>query len=207
MGALGLPEILILSTLVGVAALFGRRGVGGPTLALRKFDVDPTGPVTVLIEGRPSGLIGWLLTTIGLDTLTTLKVTTDQVLFRSASLSGETHHLVPTTAISSTHSGYSQPIWLLVVAGVIVLFSLIAAAGDGSGGAFVGGLIIAAIVCLVYVFQRKIVISLETTGGLLMGLSFKPSVIENVSIDLARALAAVDRINGIVVARSHRPPL
>lgn len=206
-GSIGLPELLILVVIVGLGAAFTRRGalaMSGPVLALRKFDVSPDGAVAVFIEGRPSGLIAWLLTTIGLDTLTTLRVTDRQVSFRSASLSGELHHLVPTSEISSTHCGYSQPVWLLILGGGILILSMLAAMNSfNAGRVFVSGVFVAGICGVIYLLQRKIAITIETTGGLIMGLSFKPSIIENVSVNLPRALEAVDRINNIVVANSH----
>lgn len=206
-GIFGLPALLILVVLGGIGAAFSRRGalaMSGPVLVLRKFEVHPEGDAAVLIEGRPSGLVAWLLTTIGLDTLTTLSVTDRQVSFRSASLSGELHHLVPTTEISSTHCGYSQPIWLLILGGAILVVSMLAAMNSFSAAqVFISGLFVAGICVVIYLLQRKIVITVETTGGMVMGLSFKPSAIENVSVSLPRALEAVARINSIVVAKSH----
>lgn len=203
-GNIGWLELVIVALLcLGVA--FSRRGalaMSGPVLALRRFEVYADTEVAVVIEGRPSGLMGWLLSTIGLDTRTTLTVTDRQVSFRSASLSGEIHHLVPTTAVSSTHCGYSQPIWLLILGGAILLMAILAAM-TGAGGALVGGIFLAGICAVIYLLQRKIAITVETFGGMVMGLSFKPSVMEGISISLPRALEAVDRINRIVVAQSH----
>jgi hypothetical protein len=206
-GSIGVPELLVLGVLAGLASLFMRRGalaIGGPVLVLRKFEVNAAGSPAVTIEGRPSGLVAWLLTRLGLDTLTTLTVTDHQLSFKSASLSGEIHHVVPSTEISSTHCGYSQPIWLLILGGVILLFSMLSAMNSNNAArTFVGGLLLAGVLGVSYLFQRKIAISVETTGGMVMGLAFKPSAIEHVSVNLSQALQAADRINRIVVARSH----
>lgn len=207
-GSLGGSEILIVLVIAGLASVVARQGAlaaSGPVLVLRKLEVNDAGSPAVVIEGRPSGFMAWLLTTVGLDTLTTLKVTDHEVSFRSAGLSGEIHHVVPSAAISSTHCGYSQPIWLLVVGGVLLLFSLVVAlSSPGGAGTLLGGVVMAGACAAIYMLQRKIAISIETTGGMVMGLAFKPSAIEQVSVNLAGALRAVDRINGIVVARSHR---
>jgi hypothetical protein len=182
--------------------------MSGPVLVLRKFEVNAGGTPAVTIEGRPSGIVAWLLTTLGLDTLTTLTVTDREVSFKSASLSGETHHLVPLTEISSTHCGYSQPIWLLMVGGAILLLSMLAAMNSfNSTQTFVGGVFFAAICGAIFLLQRKIAMTIETTGGMLIGLAFKPSAIEHVSINLAQALKAVDRINTVVIARSIGLPV
>ncbi|MBP8273901.1 MAG: hypothetical protein KAY59_05685 [Acidobacteria bacterium] len=130
-------------------------------------------------------------------------MTDQKVFFREASLSGELHHLAPVATVSSTPCGFSQPIWLLMTGAVFLLMSLLSAVGSRDGGATLfGGVIIAGICGLIFALQKKIVITIETTGGLVMGLAFKPSAMEQVSINLARALQAVDRLNGIVVS-SH----
>ena len=203
----GISELFIVLIIIGgVAHFVGKRGalaMSGPVLVLRKFDVNVTGATAVLIEGRPSGFVAWLLTTLGLDTVTTLTVTDREVSFKEASLSGEIHHLVPVTEIASTHCGFSQPIWLLIVGGVLLLLSMLTAMTSRDGAAaFVGGLVQGGICALIFVLQKKIVITIETAGGMVLGLAFKPSAIEHVSVDLATALQAVDRINGVVTARA-----
>ena len=111
-GSVGLPEVspvlLILGLLGAIAFRRGGSAVAGPsgpTLVLRRFDVSPNRPSAVTIEGRPAGLVAWLLTTVGVDTLTTLRVSERDVSLRSANLSGEIHVLLPIEQISSTHCG------------------------------------------------------------------------------------------------------
>lgn len=202
----GISELFIFLIIIGgISAFSGKRGalgMSGPVLVLRKFEVNGTGPAAVVIEGRPSGFIAWLLTTLSLDTLTTLEVTDAKVTFKEASLSGEIHHLVPIAAVSSTHCGFSQPIWLLVFGGVLLILSVLSALGSREPGpALLGGILVALLCLVIFAFQKKIVITIETTGGLVLGLAFKPSAMEHVSINLAKALEAVDRINGILVSR------
>lgn len=210
-GLIGLPELLILGVLAGLATLFGKRGalaITGPALVLRKFEVNATGSVAVIIEGRPSGVVAWALTTVGLDTLTTLTVTDQQVSFKSAGLSGEIHHVVPSAEISSTHCGYAQPIWLLILGGGILLLSMLSALNSRDAAqTFIGGILLAAICGAIYLMQRKIAITVETSGGMVVGLAFKPSVIENVSVNLIDALRAIKRINRIVTERSAEQAL
>ena len=208
-GSVGIPELLVLLVvLAGFATLLLRRGglaIAGPVLVLRKFDVNSSGSPAVAIEGRASGFFAWLLTILGVDTLATLTVTDRQVLFKFASWSGESHHLVPTTQVSSTHCRYSQPIWLLLLGGVILLLSMLLALTNRSQNTtqiFVAGLLVAGACGLIYLFRRKVEIAFETTGRRGMRLAFKPSVIEHVSINLQQALRAVNRINAIVAGVS-----
>jgi hypothetical protein len=87
-----------------------------------------------------------------------------------------------------------------------VLAMLTAMGSRDSGQVFVSGLFFAGILGVIYLLQRKIVITVETTGGMIMGLSFKPSVIENVSINVSKALEVIECINNIVVTKSRDLP-
>lgn len=180
-------------------------GTSGPALVLRRFEVSDTDEPAVLIEGRPSGFTAWILTMVGLDTLTTFTVTEDEVRIKSASLSGEIHHVVPTATISSTHSGYTQPIGLLILAGIVLLASLLMAlkAAEGAKAVILLSGLVAAIACaLLYVFNRKIAIVVETFGGMKIGVAMKPSAIEGVHVNLQKSLKAVARVNRIIVAHA-----
>ncbi len=197
--------VAILFALVAAFGVMMRKGslaVAGPVLVLRKFEV--TGPETpsVEIQGRPSGLVAWLLTTLGLDTLTTLRIDEEGAVLTSASLSGVLRHLIPATAISSTHCGYSQPIWLLIIGAAIFVFSMLSASVSGTA-IFSFGVIVAMLCGIAFWFQRKIVIAIETTGGAVFGVAFNPSAIEHVTVDLARAQEAVDQVHRILLARSR----
>lgn len=180
-------------------------GVLGPILVLRRFEVTTEGSPAVLIEGRPSGLVSWILTSAGLETLTVFMVTGEQIRVRRASLSGESHHVAPTTDVSSTQCGYSQPFVLLIVGAIAALFSFLWALYAHSTAAFTGGLLVALVCALIYALQRTMFISVETTGGDRFGVAFKPSVIEGVNVNLPKALQAVARINAIVIARAAEP--
>jgi hypothetical protein len=203
MGILGWSELFILFVLVGVLSLAFRRrgGAIGPTLVLRKFNVPASGSGPIEIIGRASGFVAWLLTTLGVDTETTLTVTEREVLFRGTSLSGISYQVVPLQDVSSTHCSYRQPIWLLVLGGVFVASGLFSAAFlRGGTEAFAGGIILGAVCAVVYVLQKKIAISVESSGGIMLGLAFKRSVIENVSVDMRQGMQAIDAINQRVMA-------
>jgi hypothetical protein len=201
---LGVLVLLISGIIVGLVRR-GPLGMTGPVLVLNRFEVNVNGSPAVAIEGRASGFVAWLLTMAGLDTSTTLTVTDEQVSFKSAGLSGEIHRVVPSKEISSTHCGYSQPIWLVILGGVILLLAVVSAVTSRDATYLIVGLVLTAIVGAVYVLQRRIAIAVETTGGQVMGLAFKPSPMEKVSINLQGALKAIDRINDIVVAKSRAP--
>lgn len=55
---------------------------------------------------------------------------------------------------------------------------------------------------LVYYWLNKKIISIETFGGMTLGLSFKRSVIENVPVDITLATKAIRIINDKVVGKN-----
>lgn len=201
LGNIGSSEMMIIGIILllilGSAFMKGKGGsirIGGPTLVLRHFKIDesPSAQTPVEIIGRVPGLTAWLLTTMGFNAETTLKVSTTDVSFKSSSLSGETHQVVPLASVSSTHCGYSKPTGLLIIGALILIGGLIARQ-------FVVGLLLGGLLLLAYWLIKKITISVETSGGLIMGLAFKRSVIENVSVDIEQALKAIRIVNDSVV--------
>jgi hypothetical protein len=197
----GISEIIIVASIIFIAGL-ARRGGGiritGPTLVLRKFKVDEASPDDVFVEiaGRASGLTEWLLTALGFDAETSIKVTDREFSFKSSSLFGQINQVAPLPNIASTHCGYSKPIGYLMVGAVIFLGSILMGMRSDSGpGVFMFGLIIGGILLIAYWLSKKMTMSIETTGGMIMGLTFKRSVIENVSVDIEKAMQAIGIIN------------
>jgi hypothetical protein len=176
----------------------------GPTLVLRKFEVNkqPRGNVFVEIVGRASGITAWLLSVLQIDADTTLKVTDKEIVFRTASLSDQAYQVISLNQVSSTHCGYSRPLWMMVVGisfALLGLLSILGAMSSNSGGSAAGiGLFFILVgggFVVGYTLSKKLSILVETTGGTRLGLSFKRSVIENVSVDIADALLVIGTIN------------
>jgi hypothetical protein len=207
MRSIGFPELLvILGAIAVIGAIPALRAGGvrlaGPTLVLRKFLVDEASPSGMLVEiaGRASGFIGWLLTVFGLEAETTFALKADEIRFQGGSLAGQVQHVVPLTSVASTHCGFHRPIGALIFAMMFGLSALAALAGDALGTGIL--LLLLGGACVVfYSLQKKLVIGLETAGGLRLGLTFKRSVIENVSAGMPQALAAIDVINRRIAAK------
>ncbi len=201
---LGSVEIIIILFVVLVlfGGLFARKGTGlrisGPELVLRRFHIDEAAEdLNVEIVGRASGLTAWLLTVMGLDAETKLLVHKTKISFKSVSLSGELHQVVPMASISSTRCGYSKPIALLFLGVILFIAGILLSQ-------VVIGLIVGGIVIVLYFISKKTSIVLETSGGMQLGLSFKRSVIENVSIDIEEALKVIRIINDNIVEQQHK---
>ena len=199
------PEIIIIAIVifflaVGTKLKGGNIQTIGPTLVLRKFRVEfeSSSGVFVEIVGRASGLTSWLLTILGLEEETYLLVTDKDIAFKSSSLFGQTNYVAPLSSVSSTHCGYSKPIGFLILGVIIIIGSI--TGGIGLYGVYKYvviflGILIGLLFLFLYWLLKKMVISLQTYGGLIMGLTFKRSIIENVAVDIEKAIQAIQIIN------------
>jgi hypothetical protein len=226
MGLIGIGTLSLLFWVVIIAAvlyLLRSRGgirIYGHPLVLRRFDLQeaPRDGVFIRIVGRPAGIVYWLMTILRLSEETALEVNRERLSRGSASLRGEIHDLVPLASIASTNCGYVKPLWCLFVAGAIFLLGILGALGSlgrffqrggigervaggfgGVAGSLVGAAIFGGIFLVIYWLQRKLSLSVRTRGGNVIGVVFKPSVIENISVDLKRALQAIALLNRKVV--------
>jgi len=215
-GLIGIPGLIAIAVVVIVVARRGGGGirVSGPTLVLRKFKIDeaPSAPVAVEIVGRSQGFIAWLLTLIGLSAETKLKVTSDEVSFSSSSLFGQINQVLPMPSISSTHCGYVKPVGLLIVGILLLLGAIFSLFGFGDSNPYgrqgisseqvllvLFLLVFAFIFLRTYYMSKKIVISLETSGGMFLGIAFKQGIIEKVPVGIDDAMKAIDIVNKNIV--------
>ncbi len=214
MFGLGIPELaafLPLLLIILLVGAFSRHSGGfrisGPTLVLRKYKVDGASADGVLVDivGRPSGIIGWFFTVLGLYGESSFKVAGKQISFETSSRFGQLHQVVPLTNVSSTHCSYTKPIGFLIfgvlsgVVGTVVGILAGFANEPGSGPVVIGFLVIGGLLLLGYFLSKKIVLSLQSDGGLWMGLVFKRSVIENIPVDIDKALQTIKLINEKVI--------
>lgn len=202
---------LVTFVLLGGGILVAMRSrqvrIAGPTLVLRRFEHGGGGPL--VIQGRAAGVIGWLLTTMGLDVDTTLEVTPDAVSVKTSGLAGEIKDAAPLADIASTVCGYAKPAWALVVGVVFTAYGLLTLLFQGSSVDASGILlyfVIAAAFIIPYVLSQRLIIAVETSGGRMMGVAFKRSVIENTTVSFEQAQAVTATINALVAA-AKRPTL
>jgi hypothetical protein len=153
----------------------------------------------IAINGREGGLIAWFLALVKIDPTTTLKVNMNRVEFIVASLAGTDNRLIPLTNISSTYYGYHKP-WKIAL-GIIFLFVAIASGAAQSGG-FLAGLLtflLGVIISLVYYFlNRSLTIGIVEISGVVSGIAFKRSIIENIDVDEKQAKFACDLIQALI---------
>ena len=160
----------------------------GPALALKQFNTDPnTGQVQIV--GRAPGFFGWLLSVMGVDAQTELHVNAHEVRLRSASLFGEISTACPTTQIATVSAGYAKPVQFLIAA-VASAFTII------------GPIIF----LVLYFLEKRIVVMVESTGGNVLTIAFKRSVIEGVEVDVDNARQVMQFVNQHV-ANANRKAL
>jgi len=181
-----------------LSSLFGVKSAGSP-LVLRRYSIDERGKFLVDIVGRQSGIVAWILVTMGLDVETKLQVTRQSLSFKASSFFGTNYNTIPLTAISSTHCGYTKSAAALfaaiffVGAGFVQFLS-------GAGGLAIILLVIAAFCFVSYWLSKTLTIFIETNGGTMIGLAFKRSLIENVQVDIDEALRTITLINRAVLS-------
>lgn len=194
----GILVLWALSRLAGGASALAF----GPVLVLKRFHVDrnPADGLYVEIVGRPAGLLGWILATVGLEAETSLQITGNNVVKQSGSLEGKTRLIAPMPVIASGSVGYTKSIWALYVGVLAVLGGLVSGLSEKSAFALVVGILVGGILLAVYWFSNRLQISVETFGGSTIGLRFKRSVIENVDVDFEKAAAVVELLHQIMLA-------
>jgi hypothetical protein len=201
--------LALLLLMVLLRALTGRGEV--PSIVLREYEISRTATegAYVLISGRPEGFLSWLLTVIGLGTDIRFEVTRTAIRRDMESNNWRLIDSVPLPNVSSTHFGSTKSLLYLVLA-VLFLF--------GGTGAFatsqfarVGGserqmATLAAIafgalgvlLLLAYLLSKRLVIQVETAGGRLIGVRFKPSILGRLHVDLDKAEEAGNIIDSLI---------
>ena len=147
---------------------------------------DPDGNYVHLV-GREAGLFAWLLSVIGLDPTTEVKITDSLIAFSAASLSGRSTRVIPMKSLTSAYYGYEKP-WRLALV-ITVVFSFL----------FLIGLILGP---LYYFLNKKLAIGVVEASGWSGSFAFKRSVIEGQNIDEAQAYRVIDIVRSLIEKRS-----
>ncbi len=139
----------------------------------------------VYVVARQAGLLAWFLALVGIDPTTTMRVTTEHVLFEQGSLGGHSISWIPLARLSSTGYGYEKPWREALIIGIALLpvFGL--------------GLLFGP---LYYILNKNFTIVVTEVSGDDSRISFKRSVIEGVRIDEKQASEAIAVIQRLAAA-------
>ncbi|QTN29422.1 hypothetical protein HZ993_06265 [Rhodoferax sp. AJA081-3] len=167
----------------------------------------------VSITGRESGLVAWILSLMGVDPVTTIRVGMDRVEFSSSSLAGTQSRLIPLQSVCSTYYGYHKP-WKAAV-GIVAFFLFIGtsfasdaartgAVGNGAS-IFLGAGAVGFVFALGYYFlNRTLTLGFVEGSGHVSGIKFKRSVIENIDVNEAQAKAVCTMVQRLIEAKERR---
>ena len=165
----------------------------------------------IVITGRESGVIAWLLAVMGVDPVTTIRMSVKRVEFRSSSLSGTNNKMIPLQGVCSTYYGYHKP-WKKALVLFAVLMWLFVTVGSmlGEAGArglgnltFIAGTLVSLAISLTYyLLNRTTTFGFVEYSGLVSGIKFKRSVIENIDVNEEQA-SYVCALAQAIIEKAH----
>jgi len=207
---MGVPELLGGLVVLGVVVLVAkaRRSQSVQSrVVLTRFSLT-TAPPCVVIQGRTPGVLGWLLTQLKVGSLTTFSVSEREVRLDYKSMNGGTVLLLPGKSVSAVRAQYQSPIWALIFMGAVIglssltLFMMSVSGADvdqALGMICFWNFVVVLLCCLLFIFGKKCVLEVDTDAskgpGLKVGISFSPSVLDGVSINLEQLTTAAELIN------------
>ncbi|MEY4272528.1 MAG: hypothetical protein RL250_1394 [Verrucomicrobiota bacterium] len=206
----------IILVVVIVLGLAGRATSPAPLVLKSWYASDkplPDGSF-IKITGRRSGLVGFIFALLGIDPVTTLSVTNKRIEFHSASLTGTFHRITPLGSVSSSYFGFFKPLFGALAVGIFVggVLAMIMGAvmgydrGGSAGmlGVLIGFGVGTLVAFIYYKFNVTQTVGFVELSGDNYFIRFKPSVIEGVSVDEAKAKYAAELIQHFIQTRVDR---
>ena len=179
--------------------------ISGTPLVLRRFQIDETGVsgANVWIEARQAGIISFLLTLVGLDPNSSLKVTRGSISFRNSSVFGSSQVSTPLANIGAFVGGYKKPFVALLLAIIFFIGGLFMLPVEEIGPTMFGIMSVLSVICLIYYYLRKTMfMGFETSGGGTYGFAFQASVLEGVGVDIKRVENTIAYVNSLISSAS-----
>ena len=181
--ASGLMSYLPWIALAWIVYLVMRRG-GGPTFALSDFQLNPTARVkdgvVIKIAGRQHGVIGRLISLVGMSPDMQWLATKDAVRLEYDSLFGRNVSIVPMRQICLIRTDYAIPAMMVALAAVLFLaglFNFRSTMGLVGMAAGVG-------IAVYAFFNRRFVISVQAAAGGPVAFGFKPGMLGGPAFDM-----------------------
>ncbi len=171
------------------------RTIGNNALVLKEFSINREGPEYVHIVARKSGLISWILTTMGIDSTTTFRVFADRIIFEEGSLSGNLSTTMPLRSISIATCGYTKPFIYILLTIIMTLATFLI---------FPLFILLAGLFLFLYFHNKALVVAVVTNSGWPASVCFKSSIIEGVEIKYEQAKDAVNIINELILLQANR---
>jgi tetratricopeptide (TPR) repeat protein len=164
-------------------------------LVLDTFVFNPESDDKVIeLQGRAAGVLGYLLSLLGLNQRSFLIITREEVQFRFVRLGGITTILCPLDTITVTLGGLSKPMWALY-GGIVLLLGGLTALPTGIVASVIGAL-------LLFHFIRTRFLELTFSTGDMMdlhGLGFTTFMKQGNTIKYEQLLELVDYLNAVLM--------
>jgi len=159
---------------------------------LTEFKLDEGEEEFLKIKGRTPGLIGWVLSVLGIDAVTSLTCNRKSIRFEEASIRvGKNTINIPLTAVSAVSSGIDKPFAILCLGAVSIILGFIIAIFTNSFGLFMLGLAIGAGFLILYKLKKNMSFGIFCGGDKPIAvILMKKSIIEGQDIDESRYEAA-----------------
>lgn len=158
----------------------------------------------ISLKGRAPGLISWAMSLLGISPTVSFECNCNNIVYETGSWSGKTVKAIPISKVSSVYYGYAKP-WkaavMLVVAG-FVLGHLVSSATGSTSAAVMTTVLLMVLALAYYLLNKNLGIGVAEVGGIVSGIDFKRSIIENVNVDEAAA-QRVYLIIQALVDRAH----
>lgn len=167
-------------------------------LVVKALKVSETGPVYVHIEGRKPGILSWLLSTVGIDPTTTLKVMDNRIEFTEGSLSGQVTHMIPLSAVCNLGAGYSKPFVVLLVAIILFVAGICTMFAPLPAGVAVVLFLIAICFAAAYYLKKTLSLFLVPPSNMGACIGLKRSVIEGVNLDEKTAFRIIEIVSALI---------
>ena len=163
-------------------------------LVVKEIKLNESGPQYVHIVARKAGVIGFLLSVLGIDATTTFDVYADKLEFSQGSLSGYVKSCMPLSKMTVATGGFVKPFVELIIA-ILLIFP---------GSIFTIGIsaIIGIFFIIHYFLSKTLVVQVVASSGWDATICLKRSVIEGVEINQATADRIVDIIRALVMAKT-----
>jgi hypothetical protein len=178
-------------------------------LVIKKWAVN-TRPIDdkgtfISITGRKAGFVSWLLSVLRIDPVTSINVSVSRLEFKSASLAGTEHRVIPLESISSSFYGYHKP-WKEAGAIIGLAFFLGSMlAKEGNGSAFLLCLMLGIGIAAVYYFlNRSMTLGFIEVSGHASAIQFKRSVIEGIDINEEEARKVCELTQKLIESKARR---
>lgn len=209
---------LVFLVVIVLAVLSGRGQVGAP-LVLKSWYASNT-PMAdgsfICITGRRAGFVGWLFALLGIDPVTTLKVSATRIEFHASSLTGTAHRIAPLGSVSSSYFGFHKPLFSALFIGLFFgllavglcngIFSMVLGFGFAAAAlAFLIGCVVGLLLAFLYFkFNKTQTMGFLEVSGAGCEIRFKPSVIEGINVDESQAKYAAELMQHLIQTRLDR---